>query len=136
MRALSFDQERTGRHYLCHRTAGRGGIRTAHLEKQQPASATRQSTAEKTPLPGASAPSGPVVAEKSLATSMMTSPMAFSSDLRRLCASSGVGARVESAKLPVVRLANAGRESTVDPVQLALHGGDDYELLFTVRQTR
>ena len=39
---------------------------------------------------------------------------------------SGVGARVEGGRLPVVRLAGPGA------LELGLHGGDDYELLFTV----
>jgi thiamine-monophosphate kinase len=75
---------------------------------------------------------GQWLAEKGLATSMMDLSDGLSSDLRRLCAASGVGARLESAKLPVIQLAAAVRQQAVDPLQLALHGGDDYELLFTV----
>jgi thiamine-monophosphate kinase len=52
-------------------------------------------------------------------------------DLRHLCAASGVGAVVESAKLP---LSDAARSAVAgDPQWLmaALGGGDDYELLFS-----
>jgi len=58
----------------------------------------------------------------------------LSSDLNHLCAASGVGALIESSLLPidhqVVEL--CGRRA-LDPLQLALHGGEDFELLFTVR---
>jgi len=76
---------------------------------------------------------GQWLAETGLATSMMDLSDGLSSDLPRLCAASGVGARLESAKLPVMHLPGAVRQPGVDPLQLALHGGDDYELLFTVR---
>jgi len=79
---------------------------------------------------------GQWLAEKGLATSMMDLSDGLSSDLPRLCAASGVGADVESEKLPMVQHASAGRGPRVDPLQLALHGGDDYELLFTVRPSR
>jgi thiamine-monophosphate kinase len=52
----------------------------------------------------------------------------LSTDLPRLCAASGVGAMIESNSLPVTFLARAED----DAHELALHGGDDYELLFTV----
>ena len=76
------------------------------------------------------------LAEKHLATSMMDLSDGLSSDLPRLCAASGVGADVESEKLPIVQLSSAVRGSGVDSMQLALHGGDDYELLFSVRPSR
>jgi len=79
---------------------------------------------------------GQWLAEKRLATSMMDLSDGLSTDLPRLCAASGVGARVESALLPVVGSSGAGRAREVDPLTLALHGGDDYELLFTVRPSR
>src|SRR6266478_304786 len=75
---------------------------------------------------------GQWLAQEHLATSMMDLSDGLSSDLARLCAASGVGADVENEKLPVVQHPSAGRGPGVDPLQLALHGGDDYELLFTV----
>ena len=58
----------------------------------------------------------------------------LSSDLNHLCAASGVGALIDSTLLPidhqVVEL--CGRRA-LDPLQLALHGGEDFELLFTVK---
>jgi len=50
-------------------------------------------------------------------------------DLGHLCVESGVGAVVESAWIPVHSLASARK----DRLKLALHGGEDYELLFTAR---
>jgi len=79
---------------------------------------------------------GQWLAEKGLATSMMDLSDGLSSDLPRLCAASGVGALVESTKLPVVQLSSTDRQRRLDPLQLALDGGDDYELLFTVRPSR
>jgi len=79
---------------------------------------------------------GQWLAEKRLATAMMDLSDGLSSDLPRLCAASGVGADVECEKLPVVQLSSAVRGLGVDSLQLALHGGDDYELLFTVRSNR
>jgi len=67
------------------------------------------------------------LAERKLATAMMDVSDGLSSDLPRLCAASGVGALLDPAKLPLPR--GADRESAR---HLALHGGDDYELLFTV----
>jgi thiamine-monophosphate kinase len=67
------------------------------------------------------------LAEKRLASAMIDLSDGLSSDLPRLCAASGVGARVEETALPRVDLDDAA-----DSLQLALHGGDDYELLFTV----
>ncbi|HEY6265742.1 MAG TPA: thiamine-phosphate kinase [Candidatus Acidoferrum sp.] len=75
---------------------------------------------------------GQWLADRRLATAMMDLSDGLSSDLPRLCAASGVGARVESANIPVVRVPDSDRNHGLDPLQLALHGGDDYELLFTV----
>lgn len=77
---------------------------------------------------------GIVLGDERLATSMIDISDGLSSDLNHLCTASGVGAFIESSLLPidhqVVEL--CGRRA-LDPLQLALHGGEDFELLFTVR---
>lgn len=52
----------------------------------------------------------------------------LSTDLEHLCSESRVGAEIEAAAIPRARLT-----ASADPVALALalHGGEDYELLFT-----
>src|SRR5437016_3346858 len=52
----------------------------------------------------------------------------LSTDLRRICEESGVGAEIEKALIPVARI---GRARQPVDVRFALHGGEDYELLFT-----
>ena len=54
--------------------------------------------------------------------------------LRQLARASGVGVEIQAAELPISDEARAWHAATGgDPVATALGGGDDYELLFTVR---
>jgi len=67
------------------------------------------------------------LAKNKLASAMMDLSDGLSSDLPRLCVASGVGAQIHRGRLPVLRgMAEKPAQ------QLALHGGDDYELLFTI----
>lgn len=81
---------------------------------------------------------GQWLAERRLASAMMDLSDGLSSDLPRLCAASSVGARLESARIPRLRTrdSEAARKHGLKPLDLALHGGDDYELLFTVPARR
>src|SRR6185436_5844536 len=51
-----------------------------------------------------------------------------------LCDESGVGALIDAARIPIDNLVTeiCGRRA-LDPLMLALHGGEDFELLFTVK---
>jgi thiamine-monophosphate kinase len=79
---------------------------------------------------------GQWLAKKRLASAMMDLSDGLSSDLTRLCAASGVGARIEEEKLPVVKPSAPLLRGGADPLKLVLHGGDDYELLFTVPKAK
>ncbi len=75
---------------------------------------------------------GQWLAKRGLPTAMMDLSDGLSSDLSWLCAASTVGALLDIVNIPQVQLPDAALERGNDPIQLALHGGDDYELLFTV----
>jgi thiamine-monophosphate kinase len=62
-----------------------------------------------------------------LAIAMMDLSDGLSSDLPRLCAASGSGALIDCDLVPAPKSASKSLA-----LQLALHGGDDYELMFTV----
>jgi thiamine-monophosphate kinase len=67
------------------------------------------------------------VALRGVANAAMDLSDGLSTDLTRLCAESGVAAEVDAARLP------RAMEATLAE---ALHGGDDYELLFTAPAKR
>jgi thiamine-monophosphate kinase len=78
---------------------------------------------------------GSWLARRHIASSAMDLSDGLSTDLARLCAASKVGAKIYASKIPSVAIPAAARKFSkrkLDPVQLALHGGEDYELLFTV----
>jgi thiamine-monophosphate kinase len=58
----------------------------------------------------------------------------LSSDLYQLCRESNVGATIEASRIPVDAAAShLCRNQPLQALDLALDGGEDFELLFTVR---
>jgi thiamine-monophosphate kinase len=67
-------------------------------------------------------------------TAMLDVSDGLSSDLLHLCTQSGLGAFVEEAQVPIAQPCfHQALEFNLDPITCALHGGEDYELLFTIR---
>lgn len=75
---------------------------------------------------------GQWLSRRRLASAMIDTSDGLSADLEHLCRASGVGARLWADRIPIVRFPPSLREHGFDPRELALHGGEDYELLFTV----
>ena len=57
----------------------------------------------------------------------------LSGDLRHLCRQSQVGALIQSGQIPMSKhMQSYAKRIRANPLQWSLHGGEDYELLFTV----
>jgi len=76
---------------------------------------------------------GALLAGRNLASAMIDLSDGLSVDLAHICEESRVGAEVEAARIPIsAALAHFAR----NPLEMALNGGEDYELLFTVRPSK
>ncbi len=80
------------------------------------------------PVPRVAA--GCALRQKRLASAMIDVSDGLSTDLSHLCEESGVGALVNDPSVPRPVLPGASS------LHFALHGGDDYELLFTAARSR
>jgi len=83
---------------------------------------------------------GQWLARYRVASAMIDLSDGLSTDLARLCAASRVGAQLDAHRIPCVPVpdlvARRLGKRTPDPMEMALHGGDDYALLFTVPRER
>jgi len=78
---------------------------------------------------------GRALGERGLASAMIDVSDGLSTDLSHILDESGVGAVIHADAIPVALCVEslAARSPEIDALQLALHGGEEYELLFTCR---
>jgi len=72
---------------------------------------------------------GRILRERGLASAMIDISDGLSTDLTHICEESGVGAEILTEAIP---RSSIGQHLHEVDLQFALHGGEDYELLFTV----
>jgi thiamine-monophosphate kinase len=76
---------------------------------------------------------GQALLRRKLATACIDISDGLSTDLAHLCKESGVSAQIEAASLPIHSLAK--KFAAASAQTSALHGGEDYELLFTAKSS-
>jgi thiamine-monophosphate kinase len=92
-----------------------------------PATRTREEAIQAHLYPEPQCALGRFLSQRRLASALMDVSDGLSTDLARLCEASGVG-----ACLWVNRIPGPGAFDAAESLTLALHGGEDYQLLFTV----
>jgi thiamine-monophosphate kinase len=123
--------ERSGAHpgdgiYVTGELGGSAAV-LAELRRSGAIPKGKLATAHFFPVPRIAA--GRALAAKHLASAMIDVSDGLSTDLSHICEESGVGALVNEHSIP--RPVIAGGSS----LHFALHGGDDYELLFTAARS-
>jgi thiamine-monophosphate kinase len=109
-------------------------LRDAERQSWHAAHGPEGSLREPTPQPRVEF--GLAIGARRLATAMIDISDGLSSDLAHLCRESSVGACVEAESLPLDPVLKQAGLKKSDALSLALHGGEDFELLFTVRPRR
>jgi thiamine-monophosphate kinase len=112
--------------------AAAGGLELARSGHQAAATPWGRALLEAQFRPAARVGEGASLAQSG-ATAMMDVSDGLALDLSRLCAESATGARIEEAAIPIANeLHELAGALTIDPLELALSGGEDYELLATI----
>ena len=110
-----------------------GGQNRTSESKQRTQATNKENLLRRHLLPAPRVEWGLLLGEKNLATAIIDLSDGLSSDLAHLCRASEVGARIDSSLLPIDSTLDEAGAPKLDWLHLAVHGGEDYELLFTVR---
>jgi thiamine-monophosphate kinase len=100
----------------------------AELAQSEPVGAAYLRRVSRPSLPQPRVAIGQWLRRRGVASAMIDLSDGLSTDLGHICEESGVGAEIEAEAIPRSRT-GVGRKPV--PLEFALHGGDDYELLFT-----
>lgn len=110
-----------------------GGLKLlAEIKSSQKKQASYRALIAKHLLPTPRVDWGLLLSKHKLASAMIDLSDGISSDLHHLCRDSGVGARIDSSLLPLHPNLPLAAQNYDESLALALDGGEDYELLFTV----
>ncbi len=117
-------------------TLGGSAARRLTLERSVPLDSTKRSTLDRIPqVPTSRVDVGRTLASLHIAHAMMDLSDGLAGDLHHLCDASDVGAAIDSDSLPIsqdTKDLDAGLG--IPAVELALQGGEDYELLIAMSQ--
>lgn len=127
--ALRRSGSRTGDALFVSGTLGEADLGLRELRRSRGIARASNAALRKHMYPQPRLELGQWLVKNRLATAMMDLSDGLSTDLPRLCEASEVGALLDAASLPVSPLTGLQ-----DARKLALHGGDDYELLFSVKK--
>ncbi|CUQ68113.1 thiamine-phosphate kinase [Candidatus Nitrospira inopinata] len=106
--------------------------RSTNRRSLSPPAADRRLLIERHLRPSARVKEGRWLNQERLASAAIDLSDGLSGDLRHICEESGVGAEIDGDALPISASCRAYAESRrLSPVDLAVAGGEDYELLFT-----
>jgi thiamine-monophosphate kinase len=108
------------------------GLKLLEPGRSAPRAAARREALKAHLNPEPRCATGLWLAQSGLVTCMMDLSDGISADLPRLCQASGVGAVIYTSWLPIFRPSS----DWSDPLQMALHGGEDFELLFAVSKSK
>lgn len=71
------------------------------------------------------------------ATAMIDISDGLSSEIKHICIESRVGAKIYCEKIPISKMTRlAAKITSCDPYDLALYGGEDFEILFTISKDK
>lgn len=114
-------------------TLGRAaaGLQLLDSGREIPAELTNAVDGQLRPIPRLAA--GRALACSGLVSAMMDLSDGVATDIHRMCRASGVGVSIDSQAIPIAEVVKKTCSwlNTGDPLQLALTGGEDFELMFT-----
>jgi thiamine-monophosphate kinase len=115
-----------GQHIYVTGELGGAAAVLARLAKSKPTGEGLSPDLSRHSRPHARIAVGRSLRRRGLASAMIDLSDGISTDLEHICEESHVGAEIEAEAIPRARI---GKQSVA--LEFAMHGGDDYELLFT-----